>query len=132
LDAEYGSAFDEFTRGDKIDHLHNSEWPHYFRVSRFLSAVEYLQAHRARTLLMQTFEKEFGDLDAFIALEVSPTLVHTNLTGHPQIVVPQGDDGKGNSRAISITGRLYEEAKLVQIARAAQEGGNFHHLHPAY
>ena len=132
LDAEYGSAFDEFTRGDKIDHLHNSEWPHYFRVSRFLPAVEYLQAHRARTLLMQTFEKEFGDLDAFIAQDVSPTLVHTNLTGHPQIVVPQGDDGKGNSRAISITGRLYEEAKLIQIARAAQEGGNFHHLHPAY
>jgi Asp-tRNA(Asn)/Glu-tRNA(Gln) amidotransferase A subunit family amidase len=132
LDAEYGSAFDEFTRGDKIDHLHNSEWPHYFRVSRFLPAVEYLQAHRARTLLMQTFEREFGDLDAFIAEDVSPTLVHTNLTGHPQVVVPQGDDGKGNSRAISITGRLYEEAKLIQVARVAQEGGNFHHLHPDY
>ena len=106
-------------------------WPHYFRVSRFLPAVEYLQAQRARTLLMQTFEREFGDLDAFIALDVSPTLVHTNLTGHPQVVVPQGDDGKGNSRAISITGRLYEEARLIQIARIAQESGDFHHQHPA-
>jgi len=131
LDAEYGSAFDEFTRTDKIDRLKNSMWPHYFRVSRFLPAVEYLQAQRARTLLMQTFEREFGDLDAFIALDVSPTLVHTNLTGHPQVVVPQGDDGKGNSRAISITGRLYEEARLIQIARIAQESGDFHHQHPA-
>ena len=130
LYVECGSAFDEFTRSEKINDLKNSDWPNLFRASRFIPAVEYLQAMRARTLLMHQFEKEFGTLDAYISNDISPTLFHTNLTGHPQIVVPQGDDGKGNSRAKSITGRLYREDTLCQIARLTQEAGDFHFRRP--
>jgi Asp-tRNA(Asn)/Glu-tRNA(Gln) amidotransferase A subunit family amidase len=126
LYVECGSAFDEFTRTEKIKGLKNSDWPELFRASRFIPAVEYLQMQRARTLLMHQFEAELGDLDAFISEGIAPTIVHTNLTGHPQIIVPQGDDGKGNSRAKSITGRLYREDQLCQIARIAQNAGPFH------
>jgi len=130
LDVECGSAFDEFTRGELIDQLKNSPWPVTFRASRYVPAVEYLQAQRARTLLMERFERELGDLDAYVESGIGSTIVHTNLTGHPQIVIPQGDDGKGNSVARSIIGRLYKEDRLLQIARLAQEGSDFHRQHP--
>lgn len=130
LDVECGSAFDAFTRSDRIDRLKNSAWPETFRAARFVPAVEYLQAQRARTLLMHRFEREFGDLDAFLAPDGGYTLTHTNLTGHPQIVIPFGDDGKGNSRAYTLTGRLYAEDRLLQIAKLAQDGFDFHRRHP--
>lgn len=125
LDVESGSAFDAFTRGEAIHELKNSTWPETFRFARYVPAVEYLQAQRARTLLMHRFEEEFGDLDMFLANGAGYTLTHTNLTGHPQIVVPWGDDGNGNSRAKTLTGRLYREDLLVGVAKALQDRAGF-------
>jgi Asp-tRNA(Asn)/Glu-tRNA(Gln) amidotransferase A subunit family amidase len=120
LDVESASAFDEFTRGEKIHELKNSSWPETFRAARYVPAVEYLQAQRARTLLMRRFEQEFGELDLFMAMGGGYTLAHTNLTGHPQIVIPWGGD-QGNSRARSLVGRLYREDVLISVAKAIQD-----------
>jgi len=131
LDIECGSAFDAFTRSDAIDQLKNSPWPATFRGARFYSAVEYLQMMRARTLLMEKFEAEFGDLDAYLASGIGDAIVHTNLTGHPQAILPFGDDGRGNSVAFSLVGRLYADDRLLEIARVAQEKFEFHRRRPA-
>jgi Asp-tRNA(Asn)/Glu-tRNA(Gln) amidotransferase A subunit family amidase len=125
LEVESSSAFDEFTRSEKIDMLKNSEWPEIFRAARFVPAVEYLQAQRGRTLLMHQFEREFGDFDMFLTVDHGYTLTHTNLTGHPQIVVPWGVTGKGEGTARCLVGRLYQEDKLITVAKALQDAAGF-------
>ena len=130
LDIECGSAFEAFTRSDEIDLLKNSPWPATFRGARFYSAVEYLQMMRARTMLMHSFEQELADLDAYLTFGIGDTIVHTNLTGHPQVVLPFGDDGRGNSVAFSLVGRLYQDDKLLAIARVAQDSFEFHRRRP--
>jgi Asp-tRNA(Asn)/Glu-tRNA(Gln) amidotransferase A subunit family amidase len=125
LEVESASAFDAFTRGNEIHGLHDSTWPVTFRANRFVPAVEYLQAQRARTLLMQEFEKTFGDLDAVVCMGGGSILTTTNLTGHPQIVIPLKD-----GQARSIVGRLYSEDVIVAIAHAVQSELQVHRLRP--
>ena len=90
-----------------------------------MSAVDYLNAQRARTRLMHTFERELGDLDFFVAAGGGNTLTHTNLTGHPQIVIPQKD---GSS--VSLVGRLYREDVLCTVAWELQKAIGAHRLRP--
>jgi Asp-tRNA(Asn)/Glu-tRNA(Gln) amidotransferase A subunit family amidase len=130
LEAECGSAFEAFTRTGKVRELGISPWPPTFRKSRFIPAVEYLQAQRARAAIMATFEREFADFDVILVNDIGNTIYHTNLTGHPQIVIPQGDDGKGNSLAKSLIGKPYRESELLSIARVAQEATDFHRRRP--
>jgi Asp-tRNA(Asn)/Glu-tRNA(Gln) amidotransferase A subunit family amidase len=130
LSVESSSAFDEFTRTEKIHQLKNSSWPETFRSARYVPAVEYLQAQRARTLLMERFEREFGGLDAVLTVGGSAILSHTNLTGHPQIVLPWGGDAQGNSLARTLVGRLYREDVLVALAKAIQDRTEFRKHRP--
>lgn len=125
LDVESASAFDEFTLGPQIDKLKNSAWPQIFRTARFVPAVEYLQAQRARTLLMHEFEAQFGELDAYVCQGGGYTLTHTNLTGHPQVVIPLSE-----GKAASMVGRLYKEDVLATIASRVQEELGFTKLRP--
>lgn len=116
LDVESGSAFDAFTRGEEVRRLRNSTWPETFRAARYVTAIDYIQAQRARTLLMHKFEAEFGDLDMFVTIGGGSTLATTNLTGHPQLAIPQGEDAQGNSAARTLVGRLYDESRLIAVA----------------
>ncbi len=131
LTVEAASAFDAFTRGPEILQLHDSNWPETFRASRHIPAVEYVQAQRARSVMMQRFERELGDLDLFLSNGVGEyTLALTNYTGHPQVIIPQGVNEKGEPLSLSFTGRLYQEDTLLDTARFAQNLTDFHHAHP--
>src|SRR5438034_4570996 len=60
LTAEAATAFDDITRDGRVNQLSGQDagdWPNTFRTSRFIPAVEYLRAQRARTLLMHEMEK---------------------------------------------------------------------------
>jgi Asp-tRNA(Asn)/Glu-tRNA(Gln) amidotransferase A subunit family amidase len=121
LGVEASAAFDEFTRSERIELLKNSAWPGTYRANRYVPAVEYLQAQRARSLLMRSFEEEFGDFDMFVSPGVSsPTLLTTNFTGHPQVLIPNGEDEKRNPKSVSLTGRIYEEDRLLAVADMLQ------------
>jgi Asp-tRNA(Asn)/Glu-tRNA(Gln) amidotransferase A subunit family amidase len=131
LGVEASSAFDAFTRGEEIKKLKNSAWPDSFRANRYVPAVEYLQAQRARTLMMRRFEEEFGEFDAFIANGIGEyTFMITNLTGHPVVSIPNGVDRAGNGASKVIVGRLYGEDRLLALAKLAQEAGDFHRRRP--
>lgn len=131
LGVEASSAFDAFTRGDAIDELKNSAWPVTYRSNRYVPAVEYLQAQRVRTLVQRRFEEQLGDIDVLVANERGgQTLFVTNLTGHPQVLVPNGVDARGSSRSVSFIGRLYEDDTLLAVARRFQEAGSHHRTHP--
>ena len=152
LTAESAAAFDELTRTGK-DKLLTSQkdydWPNTFRTARFIPAVEYLQAARARRLAMDAVAKVFNDFDVIVAPTNGEQLVITNLTGHPAVILPNGlrgndaprpssDDasdfqnagGPGTPTSLTFLGKLYREAELLAFARAYQEATGFHLLHP--
>lgn len=132
LSVESASAFDDFTRGDAIDRLQNSSWPQTYRSSRFVPAVEYLRAQRLRTEVMRTFDSELGEFDLVVAYERGGhTLYTTNLTGHPQVLVPFGLTPQGTQRSISLIGRLDGEATILAAAHQIQMRAGFHRLRPS-
>jgi Asp-tRNA(Asn)/Glu-tRNA(Gln) amidotransferase A subunit family amidase len=148
LQAEAAAAFDELTRSGRDKLLTEQgpgDWPNAFRTSRFMPAVEYIQANRARFLLIEAMGKLFKDFDVIVA----PTngggqLTITNLTGHPSVIIPNGlrgpdapkpaneNQGGGPGTMLSLTflGNLYGDAKVCTLARAYQEATGFHLLHP--
>ena len=133
LSAEAAAAFDELTRSGKDDLMVRQirrAWPNVFRASRMIPAVEYIQANRLRTQLIEEMNEVFKEVDVYI----HPTyggnsLGITNYTGHPCVVLPSGfRDGKPTS--ISFTGKLFEEGALMEVARAFQNGTDYHLQHP--
>jgi Asp-tRNA(Asn)/Glu-tRNA(Gln) amidotransferase A subunit family amidase len=130
LEVEAASAFDALTRSEDLDRVQNSAWPTSFRTHRFVPAVEYLQAQRVRSLTMRRFESEFGDLDLFLAYGIGGySLPLTNSTGHPQAIIPYGVNDKGQNLSVSVVGRLYQEDRMLAVAKALQDATKFSYRH---
>lgn len=136
LDAEASAAFDKLTRTGKDDELTRqvkNAWPNVFRSARFIPAVEYIEANRLRTLLMDEINKLFREYDAVVTPSFGGNqLLLTNLTGHPCVVVPNGFDDKGHPTSISFIGNLYDEGRLLELANAYQEVTDHDDQHPAF
>jgi Asp-tRNA(Asn)/Glu-tRNA(Gln) amidotransferase A subunit family amidase len=131
LAVESAAAFDDFTTGDMIDGLENSSWPRTFRSNRYVTAVEYIQALRARSEMMKKFEDEFGDFDLVVSSGTGGfLLLNTNRTGHPQLLVPNGVDDRGREQSFSIFGRLYDEANVCKVGWLLQQETGFYKLRP--
>jgi Asp-tRNA(Asn)/Glu-tRNA(Gln) amidotransferase A subunit family amidase len=152
LTAEAAAAFDDLTRTGKNKLLTSQkdyDWPNTFRTARFIPAVEYIQAARARRMAMDAVAKVFRDFDVIVAPTGGEQLVVTNLTGHPAVILPNGLRGSdapkypsedpgdfqnagGPETPTSLTflGKLYGEAELLVFARAYQEATRFHLQHP--
>jgi len=134
LSAEAAAAFDELTRSNRDDLLVRQgrrAWPNSFRQARLIPAVEYIQANRVRTLLMQEMAEKMKGIDVYVAPSSGGNnLLLTNLTGHPAVVVPNGFDEKGSPTSISFIGNLFEEAKTLRVAKAFQDVTDFHRKHP--
>ncbi|HET9441661.1 MAG TPA: amidase [Longimicrobiales bacterium] len=131
LSAEAAAAFDALTRGTDDDLLEKSSWPQSFRQSRFIPAVEYLQANRVRTLVMREMDKVMQEVDVFITPSFGGNvLLLTNLTGHPAVVLPNGFNPDGTPVSISFVGRLFGEAELLRVAKAYQDATGFHLRRP--
>jgi Asp-tRNA(Asn)/Glu-tRNA(Gln) amidotransferase A subunit family amidase len=134
LNAEAAAAFDELTRTHKDDLMvrqGKNAWPNVFRQARFIPAVQYIQANRVRTLLMEEMARRMKDLDVYVAPSFGGSnLLLTNLTGHPAVVVPNGFNEKGLPTSISFIGNLFEEAKALRVAQAFQQATSFHLKHP--
>jgi Asp-tRNA(Asn)/Glu-tRNA(Gln) amidotransferase A subunit family amidase len=154
LSAEAAAAFDELTRTGR-DKLLVSQgpgaWPNTFRTARFIPAVEYIQAMRARFLAMEAMNKAIAGFDVIVAPTGGEQLTVTNLTGHPALILPngfRGEDappaakpaksgvidsnygGPGTPVSLTFLAPLYGEAKLLAFARAYQDATRFHLRHP--
>ncbi|MFN0122431.1 MAG: amidase, partial [Blastocatellia bacterium] len=60
----------------------------------------------------------------------SASLLITNLTGHPQAVVPCGFVNK-LPQAIMFTGKLYDEATPLRLALAYERATEWHRMRPS-
>ena len=133
LTAEAATAFDDITRDGRVNQLSGQEpndWPNTFRSSRFIPAVEYIRAQRARRLLMQEMDILMSKWDVFVSpAPGSLSLLITNLTGHPAVCVPCGFP-KGLPQSIMFTGGLYDEAAPLRVALAYERATEWHKMHP--
>jgi Asp-tRNA(Asn)/Glu-tRNA(Gln) amidotransferase A subunit family amidase len=130
LDAEGAAAFDDLTRSGEVNEIKNSSWGNTFRTSRFIPAVEYIRAQRARTLLNQRMDALMSKYDVFLSPTGSASLGITNLTGHPAACLKAGFVD-GLPQALMITGRLYDEATVLRVALAYERATKWHTMRPA-
>ena len=136
LTAEAAASFDELTRSDRDKELVQQgkfDWPNTFRTSRFIPAVDYVNANRLRSIAIQKWD----DLMRSVDVIVTPTgaanlsqLVATNLTGHPAVIVPNGFRDDGTPVSLTFLGGLFEEAKVLAVAKAYQDATGFHLKRP--
>lgn len=135
LEAEAAAAFSDLTLTNLDDSMvlqTKNSWPNIFRTSRLIPAVEYIQANRIRTDLIQKFMEIFKQVDIII----SPSLdgnqpLMTNLTGHPVLSVPNGFDKRGMPTSITFIADWYNEADLLALGWAFQQKQGFYKKHPA-
>ena len=134
LSAEAATAFDEITWNKEIDTMVRQgrrTWPNSFRSSRFIPAVEYIQANRLRTMVMQKMAEVMSQVDVVVTPSFGGgTLLLTNLTGHPAVVLPNGFQENGAPVSISFIGNLFKESDLLIAAKAYQDATDFHLQHP--
>lgn len=135
LSAEAGAAFDDLTRSNRdnllVRQIKNA-WPNVFRASRFIPAVEYINANRVRYLLIQEMKKLMDEFDIIIAPSwEGDSSILTNLSGHPCVVLPNGFSKSGTPTSITFLGRLFDEGRLITFAKAYQDATDFHKKHPA-
>lgn len=133
LTAEAATAFDDITRDGRVNQLSGqspNDWPNSFRTARFIPAVEYLRAQRARTLLMHEMDRLMANWDVFVSpAPGSASLLITNLTGHPAVCLPCGFINN-LPQSIMFTGNLYDEAAPLRVALAYEQTTKWHTMHP--
>jgi Asp-tRNA(Asn)/Glu-tRNA(Gln) amidotransferase A subunit family amidase len=134
------------------------DWPNTFRSYRLVPAVDYIKAQRVRTMLMRDAAKVTEKVDVFLSPgnsfiprpigtpppEPPPaatrpaggprpganrTLIMTNLTGHPSVVVPCGFR-QGLPIGLIFTSNLYDEGAALRLALAYESATEWHKRRP--
>jgi Asp-tRNA(Asn)/Glu-tRNA(Gln) amidotransferase A subunit family amidase len=146
LFAEAAAAFEELTLSHGIDELKAQvpdAWPNTFRQSRFLSAVDFVQADRLRRKVAQEMARVFADVDLLLVPSLrDEMLVITNFTGHPSLTLRAGFVEVSEARSdwapdpkhplpkfspprrvphgITLIGRLFDEGTLAEAGIALE------------
>lgn len=134
LTVEAAAAFEEVTRSHRDDQMvqqTRGAWPNTFRAAHMVSAVQYVQANRARTVLMQQLAALYATVDVIIApTNAGSVLTATNLSGHPTVVVPSGFSEQGAPRAITFVAALWREDLALRLAAVWQQASDIHLRRP--
>jgi Asp-tRNA(Asn)/Glu-tRNA(Gln) amidotransferase A subunit family amidase len=136
LTAEAACAFDVLLRDARVDTLVRQvadAWPNVFRQGEMVPAVEYLRAHRLRTIVMREMAKIMDSVDVYVVPSFGgDNELLTNLTGHPAVVVPNGFRAlDGTPTSITFQGRLDEDDLTLAVAEAYQQATDFHTRRPS-
>jgi len=94
LFAEGAAAFEQLTLGGGLNQLREQTydaWPNIFRQSRFLSAVDFVQADRLRRKVCEEMARVFEQVDLLLVPSLrDDILTITNHTGHPSLTMRAG------------------------------------------
>jgi Asp-tRNA(Asn)/Glu-tRNA(Gln) amidotransferase A subunit family amidase len=146
LFAEAAASFEELTLSHQVDQLKMQvpdAWPNTFRQSRFLSAVDFVQADRLRRKVALEMERVFSEVDLLLVPSLRDEfLVITNFTGHPSLTLRAGFVHVSEARSdwapdpkrplpkfapprrvphgVTLVGRLFEEGTLTEAGIAME------------
>jgi Asp-tRNA(Asn)/Glu-tRNA(Gln) amidotransferase A subunit family amidase len=146
LFAEAAAAFEDLTLSRGIDQLKMQvpdAWPNTFRQSRFLSAVDLVQADRLRRLVALEMARLFDKVDLLLVPSLrDEMLTISNQTGHPSLTLRAGFVEVGQARSdwapdpehplptfspkrrvphgITLIGRLFDEGLLGRVGIALE------------
>ena len=94
LFAEAAASFEELTLSNKDDELKvqvADAWPNLFRMSRFLSAVDFVQADRLRHRVAAEMARVMDQVDLLLVPSLrDEMLTISNFTGHPSLTLRTG------------------------------------------
>jgi Asp-tRNA(Asn)/Glu-tRNA(Gln) amidotransferase A subunit family amidase len=156
LFAEAAAAFDDLVLGHKLDMLKAQvpdAWPNVFRQSRFLSAVDFVQADRFRRKVAEEMARVMAQVDLLLVPSLrDEMLVISNNTGHPSLTLRAGFVEVSEARSdwapdpahpvakfspprrvphgITLIGRLFDEGTLAQAGMALEAAFNVMGEHP--
>ena len=134
LGGEAAGAFDAFTRLDIDEQMTRQtrfDWPNYFRVARTIPAVEYVNANRHRSVLMEQFSAATQPYDVIITPSFgNRQLAITNLTGHPALCMPIGLTKQNVPNSITLLANPFMEEHLLTVGKLFQELTPHENLHP--
>lgn len=125
LDVEAAAAFSHLTLSNLDDQMVRqvkNAWPNFFRKARYIPAVEYIQANRIRTVLINEFSRLFEEVDVIISPSFAENqLLMTNLTGHPAISIPTGFTDTKLPTSITLISNWYREDNILLLAKKYQD-----------
>jgi Asp-tRNA(Asn)/Glu-tRNA(Gln) amidotransferase A subunit family amidase len=147
LFAESAAAFEKITLDGEVDQLKMQvpdAWPNTFRQSRFLSAVDFVQADRLRRKVALEIERVFRDVDLLLVPSLrDEQLVIFNFTGHPSLTLRAGFVEVSEARSdwapdpkhplpkfnpprrvphgVTLVGRLFDEGTLCAAGIAMEK-----------
>src|SRR5262249_12726102 len=94
LFAEAGASFEELTLSGRLSELRVQTpdfWPNVLRQSRFLSAVDLVQADRFRSQVVQEMLRVFAEVDLFVVPSWRDEMLFIpNAKGHPSLTLRAG------------------------------------------
>ncbi|NDQ55743.1 MAG: amidase [Acidipila sp.] len=146
LFAEAAAAFEELTLSRRVDELKMQvpdAWPNIFRQSRFLSAVDFVQADRFRRKVAVEMARVFSQADVLLVPSLrDEMLTITNFTGHPSLTLRAGFVNVSEARSdwapdphnplpkfspprrvphgVTLIGRLFDEGTIARVGLALE------------
>jgi Asp-tRNA(Asn)/Glu-tRNA(Gln) amidotransferase A subunit family amidase len=125
---ERAAAFDGFTRAGLHKRL-RERTSRFLRAGQLITAVDYLQANRRRTAIMQDAARALSTVDVVLfttltldsRTSINPVM---SLTGHPSIAVPSGFLATGSPTGVMFSGQLYRDGELLSFARAFERAAS--------
>ena len=127
--AETAAFFDDATRGGVLTAVEQgpekSARPIEIRSAYVTPAVQYIQANRFRTRVMQQMDEAMSDLDLFVGSH----LLLTNRTGHPVVSLPSGFH-RGLPTALHLTGKIFGDSDILLLAHTFQAVTTHHRRRP--
>lgn len=146
LFSEGAAAFEELTLSGTAGELKvqvPDAWPNLFRMSRFLSAVDFVQADRLRRRFAQELAAMFAKVDMLLVPSLrDEALTVTNFTGHPSLTLRTGFVDVTQARSdwapdpnnplptfstprrvphgVTLIGRLFDEGTIMRVGIALE------------
>jgi Asp-tRNA(Asn)/Glu-tRNA(Gln) amidotransferase A subunit family amidase len=146
LFAEAAAAFEDLTLAGRDDELKvqvPDAWPNLFRQSRFLSAVDYVQADRLRRKVAMEMARLMSGADLLLVPSLRGEMMTiSNFTGHPSLTLRTGFVKVGEARSdwapdpanplprfdpprrvphgVTLVGRLFDEGTLGRVGLALE------------
>jgi Asp-tRNA(Asn)/Glu-tRNA(Gln) amidotransferase A subunit family amidase len=150
LFAEAAAAFEEITLNHAVDTLKAQvpdAWPNTFRQSRFLSAVDFVQADRLRRMVALEMARIMTEVDLLLVPSLrDEILTITNFTGHPSLTLRTGFVEVAEARSdwapepakplpkfnpprrvphgVTLIGRIFDEGTIARVGLALERHFN--------